>query len=368
MKQPKIKFGFQLAQADVAGASDASLMRSMLDDAVLFYSLGYDTAWVLEHHFSDYHPQPSPFAMLAHIAALCPGIGLGTMVLVTPWHQPVRLAGEIALLSQLSQGPLHLGLGRGAAPLEYEAFGIPMPEAKQRFEDTWRIIERAMQGGPFSYQGKILSVAREIEIRPRPVTERINFYGAIGNPASATKIADLGLSPISNGTLPFSVQRDTLKAWRERMTGNGLPTDEYKPVAPIMMIADTDAKADALARKYLPRWFEMQVEHYAFDAARHHDIPDYRPFAETHKRRIHMTNPDNLDPLIEVSLVGSPETVREKLEEYIDIGFDAFILSTAMPGIPPALRAEWMTRFAHEIAPPYAPHFGQRPDNPLAAE
>jgi len=47
------------------------------------------------------------------------------------------------------------------------------------------------------------------------------------------------------------------------------------------MMADTDAEADALARRLLPRWFEVQVQHYAFDAARNPDLPDYRPFAET---------------------------------------------------------------------------------------
>jgi luciferase-like monooxygenase len=66
--------------------------------------LGYDAAWVVEHHFSDYYPTPSPLLLLSHIAARCPGFGLGTAVLVTSWHQPLRMAEEIAMLRLLDVG------------------------------------------------------------------------------------------------------------------------------------------------------------------------------------------------------------------------------------------------------------------------
>lgn len=352
-----IQFGFQLAAVDEAGASDAQLYRTMLQDAKIGYELGYDTAWVVEHHFSDYFPQPSPLTLLSHVAATCPGIGLGAMVLVTPWYQPLRLAGEIAILSHLSKGLLHLGMGRGNAPMEYEAFGVPMAEAKQRFEETWHILDLAMKGKPFTFKGENLSVEREIMIRPHPDTSKVNFYGAIGNPASATKIAELGLAPISNGSLPFEVQRNVLKTWGEIATERNMPTDVDKPIGVTLVIADTDEEAVALARRYIPRWFEVQVEHYAFDANRHKDLPDYRPFAETHQRRIKMTDPANLDPLLEVSLVGSPSTVAKRLRTYIDIGFNSFILQAATPDIPQSLRTQWLTRFAQEVAPSFSRKF-----------
>jgi alkanesulfonate monooxygenase SsuD/methylene tetrahydromethanopterin reductase-like flavin-dependent oxidoreductase (luciferase family) len=355
-----ISFGFQLSAVDRTGATDMELYAALLTDAALGYRLGYETAWVVEHHFSDYFPQPSPLTILGHIAALCPGMGLGTMVLVTPWYQPVRLAGDIAVLSHLAQAPLHFGLGRGNAPMEYEAFGVPMEEAKDRFAETWQILDLAMKGEPFTFEGNHLQVRREVRIRPTPRTDLINFYGAIGNPASATKIAELGLPPICNGSLPFAVQRDVLATWQGGAEKRGMPTDAAKPVGVTLIIADTDAEADALARKLMPRWFEVQVEHYAFDASRHHDLPDYRPFAETHARRVKMTDPANLDPFLEVSLVGSPETVRRRLQAYIEVGFDSFILQTSTPDIPQPVRQEWLTRFAREIAPDFAPHFGKK--------
>ena len=356
----EIKFGFQLSAVDAAGSDDASLYRSLLRDADLGYRLGYDTAWVVEHHFSDYFPQPGPLALLAHVAARCPGIGLGAMVLVTPWYQPVRLAGEIAMLSHLSQGDLHLGLGRGNAPLEYEAFDVPMAEAKQRYAECWQILQLAMTGQVFTYEGTHLRVTRELRIRPAPLADKIHFYGAIGNPASARKIAELGLAPICNGSHPFNVQKQVLDIWADAMKAQGKSTSGRKPVGVNLIIADTDAEADALARKLLPHWFELQVEHYKFDASRHHDLPDYAPFAQTHARRIALTNPANLDPVIAVSLIGSPKTVISQLQRYVDCGFNSFILQTGLPGMPQQLRETWLRRFAGEIAPHFSANFCSR--------
>jgi alkanesulfonate monooxygenase SsuD/methylene tetrahydromethanopterin reductase-like flavin-dependent oxidoreductase (luciferase family) len=356
-----VTFGVQVSAVDKTGTDDAGLYRTMLEDARLGYALGYDAAWIVEHHFSDYFPQPSPFAILSHIAATCPGMGLGAMVLVTPWHQPVRLAGDIAVLSHLSHGELHLGLGRGNAPLEYEAFDLDMAEAKQRFEETWRILERAMSGELFTFEGKYLKVPRTLRIRPQPTLDKIHFYGAIGNPVSATKIAELGLAPISNGSLPFDVQKDAMATWTDVARRRGLATDVVRPVGVTCIIEDTDAEAEQVARQLLPRWFELQVEHYRFDAQRHRDLPDYRPFAETHARRIQMTDPANLGPLLEVSPIGSPETVRRRLQQYIECGFNYFIVQTALPDIPQALRQRWLTRFACEIAPGFSAAFKERP-------
>ena len=55
-----ISFGFQAAAADVAGVPDEELYRDLMSDCELGHRLGYDAAWLLEHHFSDYYPTPSP--------------------------------------------------------------------------------------------------------------------------------------------------------------------------------------------------------------------------------------------------------------------------------------------------------------------
>jgi alkanesulfonate monooxygenase SsuD/methylene tetrahydromethanopterin reductase-like flavin-dependent oxidoreductase (luciferase family) len=356
-KQNAVDFGFMIAASDIESMSDIELYRGMLDDARFGYEIGFRTVWTPEHHFSSYFPTPSPLMLMSNLAARCPGLALGTMVLVTPWHNPVRLAGEIAMLSLMSDAPLHLGLGRGAAPLEYNAFNLKLEDAKQRFKEVWEVLDLALSGKPFSYEGRHIKVPLEVRLRPDARRENINFYGAIGSPDSATKIAELGLPPISNGTLPLEVQRKVLATWSETTRQRGGSLDVTKPVAVSCIIADTDEEAEELARTYMPRWFELQVEHYRPDASGFPDIPDYQSFAASHARRVNFCNPDNLGPFMKLQFFGSPATVRERVQQYVDIGFNHFIVMAATPGIPQALRRNWLGRFAKEVAPHFSDEF-----------
>ena len=149
----EIKFGTVISAVGEPGASDAAQYVEALTDADRVAELGYDAFWVIEHHFSDYFPTPSPLVMLSHLAGRYPDMDLGTCVLVLPWYSPLRLAGEIAMLSQLSRGELHIGFGRGLARLEYDAFGVSMTETRARFRECREVIGRALAGGSFTYGG-----------------------------------------------------------------------------------------------------------------------------------------------------------------------------------------------------------------------
>ena len=143
-----LKFGFTAVAAstgDDAG-DDTSRYAQMLDDCRLGYKLGYDCAWVLEHHFTDYFPTPSPHILMSHLAAAFPGLSLGSCVLVVPWYNPLRLAEEISMLSHLCTGELHLAFGRGTAKLEYDAYDIDMSSAKDRFKEAITIIDKGLSG------------------------------------------------------------------------------------------------------------------------------------------------------------------------------------------------------------------------------
>ena len=128
-------------------------------------------------------------------------------------------------------------------------------------------------------------------------------------------------------------------------------SDAPKVGSSILVMADTDREAEALARRYVPRWYQLQVEHYAFDAERHANVPGYQPFHETHKRRMVYCDPDNLGPLIEASMIGSAATVRAKMHALLDVGYSYVILIPSIPSVPAALRQDWLTRFARDVMP-----------------
>jgi len=266
-----VSFGFQAAASDVAGVPDAQLYRDMMSDCELGHRLGYDAAWLLEHHFSDYYPTPSPLLMMAHIAARFPDLSLGTSVLVLPWYHPLRLAEEIAMLNMLTRGTLHLGIGRGTARMEYNAYNIDMNEGRARFAEVFEIVEQGLSGKPFSHHGKFWNIAQPIRIRPEPVDKPVRFYGAIGSPASAEVMGDLGIPPICLSTFPDGLLVKILDRWRARAGAKA--SGAILPISVKMFIADTDEEARGMGRRYYPPYFALQADHYEADSDPWTNIP-----------------------------------------------------------------------------------------------
>ena len=175
-----IAFGFQAAPASDIHKSDQALYREVMADCALGQKLGYDAAWLLEHHFSDYYPTPSPLLFMAYIAAAFPDLSLGTSVLVLPWYHPLRLAEEIAMLNGMTRGTLHLGIGRGTAKMEYDAYNIDMNEARARFAECYRIVEKGLTGEPFT-QARVEAHAVDDEIDDLAV--ELGPLGGAGDPS-----------------------------------------------------------------------------------------------------------------------------------------------------------------------------------------
>ena len=139
----KVRFGVQIGAVDRIGATDRELYNEAVLDARLTQELGFDAAWLVEHHFSDYYPTPNPLVFLSHLAAACPGLGLGTAVMVLPWYDPVRFAEDVSMVATMAKGPLYIGMGRGTAKLEYDAMRVPMQEARDRFRECWEVTQLA---------------------------------------------------------------------------------------------------------------------------------------------------------------------------------------------------------------------------------
>ncbi|MBI3964704.1 MAG: LLM class flavin-dependent oxidoreductase [Chloroflexi bacterium] len=98
--------------------SDAETFREHLALADLVEPLGFDSLRALEHHFTGYAMSPDPTQILTVFAGRTKRIQLGTAVIVLPWHDPIRVAEEIALLDILCGGRCDFGFGRGAASVE----------------------------------------------------------------------------------------------------------------------------------------------------------------------------------------------------------------------------------------------------------
>jgi alkanesulfonate monooxygenase SsuD/methylene tetrahydromethanopterin reductase-like flavin-dependent oxidoreductase (luciferase family) len=347
-----LTFGFQAAAAGDAHQSDHQLYRELMDDCALGQKLGYDAAWLLEHHFSDYYPTPSPLLMMAHIAAKFPDLSLGTSVLVLPWYHPLRLAEEIAMLNSLTRGTLHLGIGRGTAKMEYDAYNVDMNEGRARFAEVFQIVEKGLAGEPFTHKGRFWNIERPIRLRPEPIAKPVRFYGAIGSPASAEVMGDLGIAPICLSTFPDGLLVKILERWRARAGAKS--RGAILPISVKMFIADSDEEAREMGRRYYPPYFALQADHYEADANPWADIPEYADFSRMFANLRKLANPDELGPFLDSNLVGSAETISRRIDRLAALGFNYFMVSSATPGTPFAVRQRMMTRFAEEVCPRFS--------------
>ncbi len=99
--------------------ADFEVYRQDLRLADLAEPLGFESVWGVEHHFTDYTMCPDVLQFLAYMAGRTERVQLGSMVVVLPWHDPLRVAEEVSMLDNLSGGRLILGLGRGAGKVEF---------------------------------------------------------------------------------------------------------------------------------------------------------------------------------------------------------------------------------------------------------
>ncbi len=164
-----------------SGRQPRDVYRELLDLFVAAEQLGFSGAWLAEHHFSDYGTVGGPAVFLAAAAARTRRLRLGVGISVLPFHDPLRVAEDYAVLDVISDGRLDFGVGRGYQPREFAGFNIDMAEARGRFLEGLDIIQAAWKGEPFSYHGRYRQV-RDVVVKPRPVQQPIPTYVASVSP------------------------------------------------------------------------------------------------------------------------------------------------------------------------------------------
>ncbi len=348
-------FGFTVGPVMPASregpAGDRERYREMLEDCRFGQALGFGSVWALEHHFTDYYPSPSPLLFLSHVAAACPGLGLGTAVIVLPWYEPVRFAEEVAMLSLMTDGELHIGLGRGVARIEYEARAIDMAHSRELFREHYEIARGLLSGEPFRYAGTHATIPREVTLRPGPARERIHLYGACNNPGTAERMAEMGLGLLCTSASPFEQNAGSIAAWKAIAAANGGNAGANIPLWIHCVIADSEDEAREEAITHLVSFFRAVVAHYETHANPWKDVPTYERNVQQMERMEAMADAANLPPFLAHQLVGTPAQVAAQVRRYRDIGVTQFAINTAQPGRPKESRRRSMERFAREVMP-----------------
>jgi alkanesulfonate monooxygenase SsuD/methylene tetrahydromethanopterin reductase-like flavin-dependent oxidoreductase (luciferase family) len=185
---------------------DWELAQAAFGIAALAEPLGFDGIWAAEHFGTPYGQSPNPLMALAYFAGQTERVTFGTMLVIVPWWNPVRLAHQIAFLDIMSNGRYTtIGIGRGVAKSEFDSLGVPREESTQRLIETLDILEVAFSQGRFSYDGEIFKVP-ETSLRPQPKSNDLfsRLYGGSATGPTLELIARRGLKPLLIGNKPLA--------------------------------------------------------------------------------------------------------------------------------------------------------------------
>jgi natural product biosynthesis luciferase-like monooxygenase protein len=136
-----VSLGYEVEVRGRQRADEQRMFEHVIEQAVLADQLGYDAIWMVEHHFTrGFSHSSAPDLVLAALSRLTKQIRLGLGVVLLPFNHPVRTAERVATLDILSNGRVEFGTGRGASPLEYQAFQRPFEQSRQLWEDNLSAI------------------------------------------------------------------------------------------------------------------------------------------------------------------------------------------------------------------------------------
>jgi alkanesulfonate monooxygenase SsuD/methylene tetrahydromethanopterin reductase-like flavin-dependent oxidoreductase (luciferase family) len=176
--------------------ADTDTARSInyyVDYCVEAEALGFESTFLVEHHFSGWNQVSAPFLLQTCVAMRTSTLRLGTGVIVLPWHNPVLVAEAAATLDVLSNGRVDLGVGKGYRFSELHGFDVTPADADSRFEEALGVLLRAWTTRDrFSHDGKWWRF-NDIVVEPPPVqTPGPPVWIAAASEASIRRAASLG--------------------------------------------------------------------------------------------------------------------------------------------------------------------------------
>ena len=199
MSERKINFGlwYDFRNPEASNRSFERLYRESLEQISWAETLGFDSVWLTEHHFSDDGYTPSPLVIAGAIGQVTSKMRIGTNLMLLPLADPLRLAEDAATLSILTGGRFDLGVGLGYRELEFDYFGRKLSHRPSLMEEGVLLLRKAWAGETIHHHGKRFQVDG-LNVTPVPKDPPRLFMGGMSEPAIA-RAARLGDGFLSTG-------------------------------------------------------------------------------------------------------------------------------------------------------------------------
>lgn len=299
-----------------SAADDVQVYKNELSLALDAESMGFDRVMAVEHHFTDYAFSPDNAQFLSYVAARTSRIELFPAAFILPWNDPVRVAEKTALLDHLSDGRTVLGLGRGLARREFDAFRQDMSESRDRFDEAAVMVLEALETGFIEGHGPHY-VQPRAEIRPRPFKTFAGRSYMVGtSPASIDTAARLGLGAMKFAVAPWGTVVDEVERYKESFIGHhGTPAPPLI-TGDVMICHADDKKAEELARVHERNYFVSVLSHYELLSDHFKEtLGSYAHYASMAEAMRGTSEESSFEGYLSANLWGDPSRILDQLSE-----------------------------------------------------
>ena len=353
-----MQFGWLTLSLSPSPEEDAARIAQQMEQACFAETLGFSDVWLTEHYFTGESVYNDSLMFAAALAMKTSRIRLGFAVVQTPFHHPVRLAVQLALLDNLSKGRIDVGIGKGTVYNEYEFVGHGMRshDARERMEETIDILERAWREAPLTYNGKFHQIHIP-ELRPKPVQQPgPPLWRSVISPGSFTECGKLGV-PILTARLPVPRIKERWALYAAGIDAGGHDARkkarllEQSALWRNVYVAGSDAQAEDELAALL-----TETRHHMMHVRKAFNPPDFTPGPETMNP---WTDPSVGDDvaipfvLSTGSLYGTPKRVREQVAELEEVGVRHLLCQTGFGAMSHARNIASMRRFGEEVMPAF---------------
>ena len=299
-------------------------------------SLGFESLWTVDHHFSGYSMSPDPLQILTWFAGQTQDLLLGTAVIVLPWHDPIHVAEQVTLLDNMSGGRLLLGIGRGLARLEYEGFRVDRSTSRERFIEYAEALLTGLEEGGVHYEGEFLNQPHR-DLRPAPQRSFVGrTWAAAVSPESAPIMARLGAGLLVIPQKPWDVVAADVAAYEKTWALEHPDKPPPPPLSGGFVFVDESAdRAAELAHQYIGSYYNSILQHYELATRSNFDVKGYEFYTNVADHVENRGVDGAADDFVSLMPWGTPDHVIEKvaaIESNIGIaGFFPFFSYGGMP-------------------------------------
>ena len=332
--------------------TDFDVYANELRLADLAEPLGFESVWGVEHHFTDYTMCPDVLQFLTYMAGRSPRLQLGSMVVVLPWHDPMRVAEEISMLDNISGGRMILGLGRGAGKIEFDGFRLSMDESRERFVECAEMVLQGLETGYCEYDGTFVKQPRAA-IRPAPFKSfKGRTYAAAVSPDSMPVVAKLGIGILVIPQKPWkevAAELDTYRGIYRQVNGVEAPP----PICAGWTFCDeSHDRAEEMARRYIGGYYQTVLDHYDFQGDHLAKTRGYEYYGKMSEKIASYGTDKVIDFFMNLQVWGTPDECYDKIVDVRQrVGNETFVGVFSYAGMPYDEAERNMRLFARTVVP-----------------